>query len=136
MSCQYLDNQLKQILEDGFKNEFIVECAEKFEKAEFSPQAKAFARLYLFYLSGVLKAAISENELWTKVTSQIESFVSTDDIPAKANELISDSGLKDDPGNVALAIGACCYSYIAQNKKSGEEFLTLFVKVWFHYFQK
>lgn len=134
MSCHHLNNQLEQILKDGFKNEFVFECAEKFENTEFSLQAKTFARLYLFYLSRVMKAAISENELWKKVTFQVESFVSTDDIQMIARKLIADSGLEAEPENVALAIGACCYSYIMQNKKSGEDFLTLFVNSWFGFY--
>ena len=121
-------------MEEGFKDEFIVWCAERFEKIEFSPQAKAYARLYIFYLSGVLKAAISGNELWKTVTSQIESLASTDKILLKAEELIEESRVEPEPGNIALAIGAYCYSYIAQNKKSGEEFLTLFVNQWFKFY--
>lgn len=136
MSCQELNNQLKQILENGFKEEFIIECAEKFEKTEFSPQKKSIARLYLFYLSGMLKSAVANNELWTAVTNQIESFASTDDIPSRARRLIEDSCLQEEPGNIALAIGAHCYAYAAQNKKSGEEFLTLFIDMWLSYFQK
>lgn len=136
MSCQELNNQLKQILENGFKEEFIIECAEKFEKTEFSPQKKSIARLYLFYLSGMLKSAVANNELWTAVTNQIESFASTDDIPSRARHLIEDSCLQEEPGNIALAIGAHCYAYAAQNKKSGSEFLTLFIDMWLSYFQK
>lgn len=136
MSCQELNNQLKQILENGFKEEFIIECAEKFEKTEFSPQKKSVARLYLFYLSGMLKSAVANNELWTAVTNQIKPFASVDDIPSKAERLIVDSCLEEEPGNIALAIGAHCYAYAAQNKKSGEDFLTLFVDSWFNYFRQ
>lgn len=131
MPSQELNNQLKQILEDGFEEEFIVDCAEKFEKTEFSPQTKSTARLYLFYLSGVIKSAVAEDILWERVTSQIESFEVMGDIPVKAQKLISDTGLAPEPGNIALAIGAYCYAYAAENKKSGEEFLTLFVQSWF-----
>lgn len=134
MPSQELNNQFKQILEDGFSEEFIVDCAEKFEKTEFSPQTKSTARLYLFYLSGVIKSALAEDILWERVTSQIESFEVTDDIPVKAKKLIRDTGLAQEPGNIALAIGAYCYAYAAENKKSGEEFLTLFIDMWLSYF--
>lgn len=132
MSCKELNNLLKQILEDGFTEEFIMECAERFEKTEFSPQTKPTARLYLFYLSSVIKSAVAEEILWERVTSQIkESFVGKDDIPEKAKELIKDTELNPEPGNIALAIGAYCYAYATRNEKSGEEFLTLFVQSWF-----
>ena len=131
MPSQELNNQLKQILEDGFEEEFIVDCAEKFEKTEFSPQTKSTARLYLFYLSGVIKSALSEEILWKRVTSQIGPFDGTDDIPLKAKKLIKETGMDSEPENIALAIGAYCYAYAENNKKSGEEFLTLFIHSWF-----
>ena len=134
MSCQELNKQLKQILDNGFSDEFINRCAVKFEKTEFSPQKKSIARLYLFYLSGVLKSAVAENALWTNVTSQIGTFACTGEIPARAMRLIVDSGLDEEPDNIALAIGAHCYAYVSENKKSGEDFLTLFVRIWFNYF--
>ena len=135
MPSQELNNQFKQILEDGFSEEFLIECAEKFEKTEFSPQTKSTARLYLFYLSGVIKSALSEEILWKRVTSQIGPFDGTDDIPLKAKKLIKETGMDSEPENIALAIGAYCYAYAAENKKSGEEFLTLFIDMWLSYFQ-
>ena len=134
MSRQELDSQLKQILNNGFSEEFIIGCAEKFEKAEFPPQKKSIARLYLFYLSGVMKSVVTENALWTNVIAQIGIFASADEIPARAMRLVVDSGLDEEPENIALAIGAHCYAYVFQNKKSGEDFLTLFVRIWFNYF--
>lgn len=131
MSCQELNNQLKQILDNGFTEEFIIRCAEKLEKTEFSPQKKSIARLGLFYLSGVLKSAVAENALWTNVTSQIGTFASADEVPARAMRLVADSGLDEEPDNIALAIGAHCYAYVSENKKSGEDFLTLFIDSWF-----
>ena len=136
MSRLEFNNQLKQILENGFSDEFINRCAVKFEKTEFSSHKKSIARLYLFYLSGVLKSAVTENALWTKVISQIETFASTDEIPSRAMRLIANSELEEEPGNIALSIGAHCYAYVFQNKESGEDFLNLFVLSWLKYFSK
>ena len=136
MPSQVLNNRFKQILENGFDDEFIIECTEKFENAEFSPQTKATARLYLIYLSGVLKSAITNDILWERVTSQIESFEGVNDIPMKAMKLIKGAGLDLEPRNIALAIGAYCYAGFEQKKMSESEFFTNFVNMWLEYFLK
>jgi len=136
MSRQELGNQLNHIMEHGFDEEFIIDSAEKFHTTDFLPHSKPVARLYLFYLSRVLKAMLSKSELWIAVTNQIKTIVKPEDIPQKAKELIEGSVLDEEPGNIALAIGAYCYAYVVGNKKSGEDFLTLFVDTWFKYFVK
>lgn len=137
-SSQDLATELSRILEKGFTDDFVTTCAQVFEQYSFPEGNLSAARLYLFYLTSVIKVITSEAPEWqnlvSRVTMEEENMLTEENLPACSKTLLQESCSQVSPEGVALAVGALSFIYIRANKKSGEDFLTLFVESWLRYY--
>ena len=100
-----------------------------------TPERENLARTLFLHLSTVLKFLTDNERPETKrIKDNLPEFSSEFkpiSVIEETKRIIAESGLPQDFENMAFAMGYCCYAATVLNKKSGEDFLTLYADSWF-----
>lgn len=135
MTISELDKKLKTYLLEGLPDDFIKDCSMRMSSLNLTPERENLARTLFLHLSTVLKF-LTDNERpeTMRIKNNLPEFSSEFkpiSVIEEAKRIIANSGLPQDFENMAFAMGYCCYAATVLNKKSGEDFLTLYADSWF-----
>ena len=135
MDSSELDKQLNKYLTVGFPKTFIQECSTRLNTLAFTSDKKEEARDLFLHLSSVISLLATGGECMEKKDKVQFSTHNIDftaeAIISEAESILESSLLEKTTKNRSIAIGYCCYNAALQNKKSGDDFLTLFADCWF-----
>ena len=134
MNSSELDRQLNQYLTEGFPKNFINDCSSKLSSLMEQQGEKEEARTLFVHLSSVIRILSSQGGSETEnikenIPTTLINF-SSDSILKEAERVLVSSELENNVDNRSIAIGYCCYVSALQNKKRGEDFLTLYADSW------
>lgn len=138
MNSSELDRQLNKYLTEGFPKNFINDCSSRLSSLMEQQGEKDEAHALFVHLSSVIRLLSNQDCSEVETIKQYIPTTSIDfnqeSILKEVERILTYSKLKNSVGNRSIAIGYCCYAATLQNKKSGEDFLTLFADCWFSSF--